>query len=57
MMIPFKYQNAQFVWMNLKTMNRYFKYRNVNITFTLIAVRNGFLARIKEKKKDAHYVI
>jgi hypothetical protein len=43
--------------MNLKTMNRFIKYRNASITSTLNAVQNGFLAKIKEKKKDALYVI
>ena len=56
-MIPFNYQNALYAWMNLKTMNRFIKYRNASITSTLNAVQNGFLAKIKEKKKDALYVI
>ena len=56
-MIPFNYQNALYAWMNLKTTNRFIKYRNASITSTLNAVQNGFLAKIKEKKKDALYVI
>ena len=57
MMIHIKYQNVQFVWMNLKMTSRFFKYQNANITSILNAVKNGFLVKIKEKKKDVHYVI
>jgi len=56
-MIPFNYKNALYAWMNLKTMNKFIKYRNASITFTLNAVQNGFLAKIKENKKDVLYVI
>ena len=56
-MILIKYLNAQFAWMNLKTMNKFFKYQNANITSTLNVVQNGFLAKIKEKKKDVLCVI
>ena len=56
-MIPFNYKNALYAWMNLKMMNRFIKYRNASITSTLNAVQNGFLAKIKENKKDVLYVI